>query len=256
MGVGDAGGEHERLPLGVAAVRGRDLVVRLGGVERLVQIAQAEVLLAGRGVAARLDLARIVVHRHLAAVDVGQVPLVDAPLDVAGEHDSLVHVRQAHLVAAVRRGRKAQVQARLEMVVDLAIGRRHRMVRLVGDDEVEIVRSEAVEPMDERGNRGGHHLLARARPLRHLDAYRNVVIGLRLLEDLLAVRQHEHPPAPREPRERDRLAQPGGHLHEVGARRKRVARVDALLLVIAQLQRRAVLRRDLLPPSDRLFRRV
>ena len=125
------------------------------------------------------------------------------------------------------------------------------MVRLVGDDEVEVPRAEPVEPPHERGHRRRHHLLARACALGHLDAHGHVVVGLRLLEDLASVRQDEHAPAPREPRERDRLAQAGGHLHKVRAGLERVAHVNALLLVVAQLERGAVLRGRLLSGPGR-----
>ena len=69
-----------------------------------------------------------------------------------------------------------------------------------------------------------------------LDSHGAVEILNRLRNQLVPVRQNQHAAVTMDVRERDRLAQPGRHLNQVGTAIKVIDYVDTFRLVIPQLQ--------------------
>lgn len=109
------------------------------------------------------------------------------------------------------------------------------MVRLVGNDEVEIARLEV--PLEagtaRQGlDRTGDDRLAVRVAARLLDAHGAIEVFDRLRHQLVPMGQNQHPAVPVDVRERDSLAQAGCHLHQMGAAIEVVDYVDTFRLVV------------------------
>lgn len=126
------------------------------------------------------------------AVDVGEIAVLDAPPEVALEDDVLEHAVQAAIVAPLRGRGETDMEPRLQIGVDLAVGRGQGVMRLVGDDHVELTGLEGpLEPVAarERLDGGGDDLFALTPLPRLLDAHRTVVVLDRLVNELVAMRE-------------------------------------------------------------------
>ena len=225
-----ARGEEQGLALVQVGVRLRDLLVGSGSVHRFIERSRLEVPRAPT------DVARVPLHRHAAAVDVGQIPVFDTPFEVAGEHDVLEHVGKTAVVTAAGRGGKAHVQARLQIVVDLLVAGGEGVVRLIGDDEVEVagVKRLLQPALARKGlHGGGDDFLAMAVLGGLLHAHWAVKVLDGLVDEFVSVGEHEHAAVSGDVGEGDGLAEARGHLNQMGAGGETGDHVDAFALVVA-----------------------
>ena len=70
------------------------------------------------------------------AVDIGQPAVFDTPSKVSLKDDLLKDIVQANRVGPVGCRRKSKMQSWLEMVIDLSIRRRCRMLAFITDNDV------------------------------------------------------------------------------------------------------------------------
>ncbi|MNE37361.1 hypothetical protein D3C80_1312090 [compost metagenome] len=153
---------------------------------------------------------------------------MDAGEQVAGEHQVVVaQGKNIRLVGAIWCGGQAKQEARRKVVEQAVIGRRGGMVEFVDHHVIEVLRREAFEMGDasqglHRSAQHIHLAIALLAPIKTNPRGRpNAQEGFRrLIEDLLAMSDEQHPPRPEllgieggQPG----LAQAGGKHHQAAA---------------------------------------
>ena len=223
----DADGENQRGAGSVFPVGLRNCVCR--ALHGLVQFSGGVVAVAG------VDGPQVVADVHALAEDAAQILVLDSPAEVPLEDNLLEHIAQTYLVAAVGRGREPDELLRLEVFKNLSVGICGSVVGLIADDQSEVIRAEPLQPPHKALYRRADDLLtvgAAPGPLHTVGA---VEVFPGLFHQLLPVAEDQHPlPVPGEVCEGDRLPQPRGHLHQIGARGLGFNSGNAVLLVWSQ----------------------
>ena len=111
------------------------------------------------------------------------------------------------------------------------------MMGLIGDDSIEFLRIELRKaPFGFQGlHRSRHDLFSAGTLPGLLDAKGAIVVAGWLANELIAMRDDQNTPIAGDTRERHRLAEPRCHLHKMASALKGIYRIDALFLIIAQL---------------------
>ena len=230
IGMRHARREHQR-PASLSDLDGRgdDLVEHLLLLHDRRQFALVEV--PGHGA----DMAEVhVLDDDLLRLDGAKPPIVHGLHDLVLVGDGLEHHAERGLVGAVGRGGEPddpQLGVLREVADDPAIGVGRRMVRLVDDEEVELVRHELLHAVEAshacaQGLHACHDDRGLVHPaglvLGHLDVRRLPGDGAdlvrRLLHQFLTVCDHHDSalPLPRDVREAHGLARPGRHDDQCG----------------------------------------
>ena len=196
-------------------------------IHRLRQLSGGIVSVAGA------NTAQVVPDIHPPTEDIRKIIVLDSPSEVPLKDDILVDIVQTDLVATPGRRRESQVQARLEVVKDPPVGFGRRVVRLVGDDEVELIRGEPVQAARKALHRRAHYFIRRRGMVRALfDAAWTVEVFERLPHQFLSVRKDKRAALTGDIGKGYRLSQPGGHLYEIRSRALRLDDVYTFCLII------------------------
>lgn len=163
--------KYKRLAYMKLIVCSSDLSIRLWAVNPLHEFTHPEIAHTST------DTLRRPVHDGPAAINIAKISVGDSPTQVFLENDIVKYRSEPSVVSPSRRRRETDVEARPQVVVDFPIGWCQGVVRLIGDNHVEVAGFKfPLKAIRKRLHRSRDYLLTMRVPLGLFYADRAAVV--------------------------------------------------------------------------------